>query len=194
MTTAAFEVRYARPTELPDLAALCADGFTADPFTAWTHPDEAARRALLPIMFGAALAEAEASGTVLVAISADGARLGTSIWLTPSLGAATEIPGDDPLARRMRAIAAATDRARPRTPHVYLPSMVVLPAARGFGVGAAMLGHGTHLAAERGLPVYLEASSPDNRRFYARHGFTDLGDPIRVADGAPSLWPMWRAL
>jgi hypothetical protein len=42
------------------------------------------------------------------------------------------------------------------------------------------------------MPAYLEATSPDSRRLYHRHGYTDLGR-IDLPDG-PSLWRMWAAV
>lgn len=41
-----------------------------------------------------------------------------------------------------------------------------------------------------GDAAYLEATSPDNRRLYERHGFEVTGE-IVVPDG-PTLWAMWR--
>lgn len=42
----------------------------------------------------------------------------------------------------------------------------------------------------RGDAAHLEATSPDNRRLYERHGFEVTGE-IVVPDG-PTLWAMWR--
>lgn len=182
--------RTAVAGELDSLSALCADAFHDDPLTRWTHPDAAMRPPILRMMFAAALSHALTTGDVLVATGSDDAVVGASIWLTEA--SSGDIPGDDPLAHRMRAIQAATDAARPHSPHVYLPSMAVDSRLRGHGIGAALMADGAGRAAARGLPVYLEASSEDNRRFYARHGFADRGGPVRITPDGPTIWPMWR--
>jgi hypothetical protein len=40
------------------------------------------------------------------------------------------------------------------------------------------------------MPAYLEASSPQNRKLYERHGYETMGELI-VSD-SPALYPMWR--
>ena len=69
--------------------------------------------------------------------------------------------------------------------------MGVIGGRQGAGLGSAMLRHRLERADADGLAVYLEASSPRSRALYRRHGFADLGEPVRVAD-SPLLWPMWR--
>ncbi|MFG1883232.1 GNAT family N-acetyltransferase [Micromonospora sp. NPDC049102] len=55
---------------------------------------------------------------------------------------------------------------------------VVLPAARGLGVGSALLTAATQWASDRGI-TYLSAGihhrNADAVRFYSRHGYTDTG-------------------
>jgi GNAT superfamily N-acetyltransferase len=75
---------------------------------------------------------------------------------------------------------------------VYLSAMAALPRRRGLGAGTALLRHGLERAQGLGLPVYLEASTPQNRKLYARHGFQDHGEPVPLPDGGPVLQPMWR--
>ncbi|TDC98808.1 GNAT family N-acetyltransferase [Nonomuraea deserti] len=69
--------------------------------------------------------------------------------------------------------------------------MGVIRGRQGTGLGSAMLRHRLGRADADGLPAYLEASSPRSRALYERHGFEELGEPVRVAD-SPLLWPMWR--
>ncbi|MDN5858748.1 MAG: GNAT family N-acetyltransferase, partial [Pseudonocardia sp.] len=61
---------------------------------------------------------------------------------------------------------------------------------RGAGQGSAMLRTVLDRADRSRVPAYLEATSPDNRRLYERHGFVVTGE-IAVAD-SPPLWTMWR--
>jgi GNAT superfamily N-acetyltransferase len=69
--------------------------------------------------------------------------------------------------------------------------MGVVGGRQGAGLGSALLRHRLARADADGLPAYLEASSPRSRALYLRHGFEDLGEPVRVAD-SPPLYPMWR--
>jgi GNAT superfamily N-acetyltransferase len=58
------------------------------------------------------------------------------------------------------------------------------------GHGSALLRALLERADHTGTPTYLEATSPDNRRLYQRHGFQVI-DELGIA-GAPPLWAMWR--
>lgn len=75
------------------------------------------------------------------------------------------------------------------TPHHHLAFMATLPLTQGHGRGSALLRehHDTH----PGMPAYLEASCPESRALYQRHGYVDLGEPFVLPDGPP-MWPMWR--
>lgn len=192
MTDSEVRARLATRHDTAAIVELCAATFDDDPLTEWIHPDQGTRIEVLRFMFDASLRDAIESGTVIAASAPGGVPLGASIWQHSSTVLTSEITGDDPLSQRMRVLKHATDARRPRSPHFYLPSMAVHPSRRGHGIGGIMLAAGIESAAAQGLPVYLEASSPENRRFYLRHGFDDLGGPIRVADDAPTLQPMWR--
>ena len=41
-------------------------------------------------------------------------------------------------------------------------------------------------------PAYLESSNPDNIPYYTRFGYEITGE-IKLPDGGPSMWQMWRA-
>ncbi|WP_285106240.1 GNAT family N-acetyltransferase [Promicromonospora sp. MEB111] len=102
-------------------------------------------------------------------------------------------PSDDhSVSRRLAAVVAATTARHPGAPHVYLSAMAALRRRRGLGAGSAMLRHGLDQARELGLPVYLEASTPQNQRLYSRHGFQEHGAPIRLPEAGPTLQPMWH--
>lgn len=81
---------------------------------------------------------------------------------------------------------------RPGIPTTWLS----LPSARtskGQGTGTALL-HAHHAALDRkGMPAYLEASGRDTCRVYLGHGYLLRPDaPIRLPDGGPEMFPMWR--
>lgn len=67
-----------------------------------------------------------------------------------------------------------------------LEDMVAAPAARGTGIGSALLNHAIEFASNHGIKRITLLTDHDNhaaQRFYARHGFT-----------ASSMMPMRRAL
>lgn len=79
---------------------------------------------------------------------------------------------------------------KPAGPHWYLRQVGVDPAAQGRGYGSLLLRAGLDACDRAGLPAYLEATTPANRRLYERFGFA-ADDEVQVAD-SPTLWPMTR--
>ncbi|MFF0451363.1 GNAT family N-acetyltransferase [Streptomyces sp. NPDC004609] len=192
MTAPPVTTRPATISELHEVAALCTAAFADEAVMAWALPDPVTRLTYLRGVFGASLGAAVDTGALILAV-ADGVPAGASIRVPRSgIPETTEPPaGDDPVSRRLRAVQEATDTRHPDSPHLYLQSMAVRPEHRRRGAGSAMITSGLARAGERELPVYLEASTPDNRKLYERHGFRDRGEPIRLPDDGPSLQPMW---
>lgn len=195
MSTTGIVTRTASSTELSAVTNLCLAAFADEAVTAWVIPDPEERQCYMHEMFSASLETVIESGEVTLATDREGHAVAVSIWLTrtaipddpsPSPSAAE----DDPRAQRMATVETATQAHRPRGPHLYLSSMATLPGYRGRGAGSAMLKAGLEQARELDLPIYLEASTPGNRRLYERFGFRNLGAPIHLPDGGPSLQPM----
>lgn len=55
-----------------------------------------------------------------------------------------------------------------------------------------MLRHRLARADAEGAPVYLEASTRQSQRLYARHGFRPEGALIELSEDGPKVQPMWR--
>lgn len=83
------------------------------------------------------------------------------------------------------------ERVHPAAPHRHLAFIGVQPAAQGRGFGGALLEAMVEDCDARGVPAYLESSSPRNEALYARYGFVSQG-PIPVPDAAPTITAMWR--
>ena len=61
------------------------------------------------------------------------------------------------------------------------------------GFGGRLRGKGPHPPGKRNLAAQPILSSPASRELYLRHGYVLLPDgPIRLPDGGPEMWPMWR--
>lgn len=199
MSSSTLAVRPAVPSELEEVTALCLAAFADEAVITWVLPDPAARAVQMRTMFEATLAEAVAADTVLLALADSGAPIAVSFWVpgpdtaeSPEATGSGASPGVSAHEHRLAALAQATEAARPDIPHLHLSSMAVLPGHRGHGAGGALISAGLARAEGLGLPVQLEASTPESHRLYARHGFRDRGAPLRLPGGGPTLRPMMR--
>ncbi|MFI6787881.1 GNAT family N-acetyltransferase [Nonomuraea sp. NPDC050383] len=187
-------VRQADGTERQAVVDVLTEAFMSDPVVCWIFPEAGERGRLQPFFYGS-LVTHPAGEAYLV-----GRPEGASVWLTLAAGqtpyeqlpeaALGAVFGEN--GARLAALGQALAQRHPdREPHLYLSCMGVVSGRQGAGLGSAMLRHRLARADADGLPAYLEASSPRSRALYQRHGFEDLGEPVRVAD-SPLLWPMWR--
>lgn len=211
MTTSPFTARPATTTELDAVIDLCVAAFADEAVTAWLLSDVPDRQQYMHQMFGASLGAAIEHGSLIVAIESGGDAVAASVWLPPADGPASSGtassgagPADgethdedrpaDPVVQRLVAVQELTSARAPDAAHLLLSAMAVLPAHRGRGAGSVLTRAGLERARALDLPVYLEASSSDNRRLYERFGFCDHGEPIVLPDGGPCIQPMWLEL
>lgn len=165
--------------------------FDTDPLAGWLFPESSRRAELQTGFYQSLLDHPGAEGYV----AGDGE--GASIWLHLRAGERLHddqtVPADsDGPAARLRAVGEALAARHPvDEPHLYLAVMGVVATRRGRGIGTALLRNRLVRADRDRIGTYLEASSPRSRALYLRHGFADLGAPVRLAD-APPLYPMWR--
>lgn len=172
-----------------------------EPVTRWLVPDPDRHQQVLTGLFTLLATDALTDGGwVDVLTHSDGQPVAAAIWFNHVSGEDAPTPADDPDPRLDEIF--GPDAARWHTldelmtghhlagPHHYLFAIGVLPDHQGNGLGGALLAHGHRRLG--GLPAYLEATSPDSRRLYHRHGYTDLGR-IDLSDG-PALWRMWNTL
>jgi ribosomal protein S18 acetylase RimI-like enzyme len=181
-------VRQAKEQDRPTVSGVLIEAFMNDPVASWLFPDAAERGRLQSLFYGQLLDSGEADLL--------GRGEGAAVWLSLAAGQVLEEDAPDPVfgengARLVNLGQALAERHPRREPHLYLSCMGVANARQGAGLGSLLLRHGLARADADGLAVYLEASSPRSRALYLRHGFTDLGEPVRVAD-SPPLWPMTR--
>ncbi|AWG02605.1 N-acetyltransferase [Clavibacter michiganensis subsp. insidiosus] len=194
-------IRTARPADLDGATRVLAEAFAEDPVLVGFVPAGPGQPARLALLFTALLRSGPLpEGTVDVAVDARGGILGAAVW---------EAPGGIPAHRTLRqaptflgslgvagAIRAAVrlrtlDRARPGLPHWRLAEVGVSAAARGLGVGSALLAHRLARVDADGSAAYLESSTARNRALYLRNGFAELGALTGLAGSRPVA--MWRA-
>ena len=194
-------IRTARDADLDDVTRVLAEAFAEDPVLAGFVPAGPRQPERLALLFAALLRSGPLpDGTVDVAVDLGGRILGAAVW---------EAPGGIPAHRTLRqaptflralgiagALRAATrlralDRARPGLPHWRLAEVGVGAAARGLGVGSALLAHGLARVDADGSAAYLESSTARNRALYLRNGFAELGALTGLAGSRPVA--MWRS-
>ncbi len=198
-------VTPAAPADLGAVVDVLAEAFEDDPVLAVVvgGPAGAVRRERLRHLFdGVVRSGPGAAGTVDVARRAGAADvLGAAVWQAPGAGRglAAELPHLPVFLRvdgvrgvlRAARVQHVLERQRPDRPHWYLQEIGVPVAARGLGVGAALLTARLAAVDEADAPAYLESSTPRNRRLYRRHGFVETA-PVRGLPGAAPVG-MWRA-
>jgi ribosomal protein S18 acetylase RimI-like enzyme len=187
------EVRTVEPGEAESAVAVQVMAFASDPVIRWLFPEPQAylgNFAKFAVAFGGRALENDSAH---VANDFGGA----AFWLPPGVytdADAVEEVLSEALQKRVRSSASAMleemDKYHIQEPHWYLPMIGVDPAHQGEGIGSALLRHALAQVDEKGLPAYLEASSPANVPLYQRHGFEVLGE-IRAGE-APPFFPMHR--
>lgn len=197
-------VTPAAPADAGPVAHLLAEAFQDDPTLAAVvgGPPGPPRRARLRHLFDGLLRSGPlGAGTVDVARrEGAGDVLGAAVWQAP--GAVTGVAAElrhlpvflrvDGVAGVLRALRVqhVLDAHRPRRPHWYLQEIGVPAAARGLGVGAALLTARLAAVDAADAAAYLESSTPRNRRLYLRHGFVETAPVPGLRGTAPV--GMWR--
>jgi ribosomal protein S18 acetylase RimI-like enzyme len=190
------QVRKASEADVPAVASVLARAFHDDPVFSWGYPDGDERRARLPGIFSAFAEALAPHDETYVA----GDVTGAALWVPPGrepVGgehaatfeerlAAAAGPGADRLFEVMQLV----DDHHPNGSFYFLFFLGVVPADQGRGLGSALLEGALRRCDREGARAYLDATSPDNKRLYERHGFR-AGAGYAPA-GGPPLWPMWR--
>lgn len=188
-----------------DVGRVLATAFQDEPVTGWLVPDARERAELMPVFFSWLALEVFLNDWWVVCLTADGTPDGVlvavALWLDhtaevrPTVGSGADPEG--PLRAlgaepgRVTALVRAMTGAHPRAEHEYLMFAGVHPAYQGKGLGSRLLRQRHELWDACGTAAYLEATSDRNRALYARHGYRDHGEAIRLP-GGPTLFPMWR--
>jgi GNAT superfamily N-acetyltransferase len=179
------------------VAALCS-AFFDDRIFRWVVPDDAQRRRSTAIFYSRFADACWPHGGVYAA----GAGAGAALWVPPGEQLVAdedaevfgqqlvESAGDDASSARMAQLFQLADDNHPADTCWYLAFMGVEPPAQGQGIGTRLLAAVLTQADRDHVPAYLEASCPENRRLYERHGFHTVRE-LSVAD-SPVMYAMWR--
>jgi GNAT superfamily N-acetyltransferase len=179
------------------VTALCS-AFFDDRIYRWVVPGDAQRRRSAAIFYSRFVDACWPHGEVYAA----GAGAGAALWVPPGRQLVAdeqaeafgrelvESAGDDAASARMAQLFQMLDDNHPADDCWYLAFMGVDPSARGQGIGTRLLAAVLTQADRDQVPAYLEASCPENRRLYERHGFQTVRE-LTVAD-CPAIYAMWR--
>ncbi|GAB3852770.1 GNAT family N-acetyltransferase [Nocardioides maradonensis] len=193
------------PADAEAAAAILTEAFHHDPVLTWLIPYEHRRKPALETFFALETQHVLQHSDSLLA-ARRGTPRGVLLVLPPhhwktsfleqlrSARALLSIFG----ARigRANALQSRLNRLHPREPHYYIPLIGVATSAQGTGVGSLLLEELIARADAEGLPIYLEATSPDSARLYRRHGFvtkrTVVGPGRKRSRGWPPIELMAR--
>ena len=186
-------VRPAAPDEFDDVVRVFAEAFATDPMITWPLPPAAPLSDVVSL-FSTIVHDAYGPmGTVSVAGEVDGA----AVWLPPEQAARFE---EVEAATRPK-IAALTDDGGvrygafwdwldghlPREPCWFLDILAVREAARGRGIGSALVRNGLQRAHAAGVPAFLETARPANVPMYEHLGFRVV-EESDAPDSGPTIW------
>ena len=184
-------IRSVPRAERARFEATMAMAFSADPVARWAWPDPLQYLTIfqpLVTLFGGKSFDYGSAYVV-------GDYFGVAQWLPPG-----SRPDDGPIGelfernmsgRKLHELLSLFEQMagfHPVEPHWYIPLIGVDPAFQGQGHGTRLMRHRLAACDRDKQLVYLEATSPINRRFYERHGFRVLGE-IRSGD-SPPMFPM----
>jgi GNAT superfamily N-acetyltransferase len=192
------EASRASHDDLPQVISTLCRAFFADQIYRWMVPDDARRRQSAAAFYPHFVDACWPHGGVYTA----GAGAGAALWLPPGEQLVadaeaeefghklTETAGDDASSARMADVLRLVDEHHPTEDCWYLAFMGVDPPSQGQGIGSRLLAAVLAKADIDGVPAYLEASCPENRRLYERHGFRMVRE-LTVSD-CPAIYAMWR--
>lgn len=191
-------VRAAIWQDADSLSETLARAFCDDPLICFLLHDEARRPASMPKLFTLLFKLALPHGACDVTHGYEAVAL----WRPPGqwhipfhrfIRNAPAVAGIFGFGRGLRPmrIMAHIEARHPREPHFYLQVIGTDPVHQGKGYGDLVMRRQLAVADRQAMPCYLESSKEKNIPFYRRFGFEVRGE-IRIPNGGPTLYPMWR--
>jgi ribosomal protein S18 acetylase RimI-like enzyme len=192
-------MRAAGPRDWRRLGAITAEAFAEDPVNLWIFGNAGP----LADVFGVLAKDVYLRRGFCHLNGDSNGDWGATMWshssasremgflATLGLVASVMRKGTRGAARRGLAAAETMAREHPTAPHLYLFTIATRKAARGKGLGKALMAPVLAAADRDGLPCYLENSNPANTGFYRSRGFERM-KLFEPGPGGPVLEAMWR--
>lgn len=195
------EVARVVASDVEVVAKLLARAFYRDPVLTWLLPDDTRRAQRLPRLFATMLRHDHLRAGTAEFVRDDHKVEGAALWHPPGRWRQTPwqaLCSMPPLIRvfggRMGAanrVFKLTEAEHPRQSHWYLSVIGTDPAVRRRGFGDILMRSRLSRCDSEQIGAYLESSNPDNISYYRRFGFEVMSE-LKLPDGGPSIWPMWR--
>ena len=189
-------LRRASQTDWKQVGDITAEAFAEDPINLWIFGNPKALRPLFRIFARDVYLKhgfshiAGDGGATMWAMSDANTDLPTlALWKL--IFAQMRYGASGAMKRAMQA-GETMAKHHPSEPHLYLFTIGTRKAARGTGLGKALLSPVLSAADRDGKAVYLENSNPANHGFYRSHGF-ETREIFPIAEGGPPMEAMWRA-
>jgi ribosomal protein S18 acetylase RimI-like enzyme len=196
-------VRDAQKSDVRALSATLGRAFYEDPIMKWMMPDDRLRAKGLPRMFSI-LARRQYLALGAVEVATNASDVGAVAMWGPPPGQPKESRLDALLllpailwvfrsrAQKGQEVAELMKKVHPEEPHWYLFAIGSDPTVRGAGFGQALMRSRLDRCDAEHAPAYLESTKEETVPYYMRFGFEVTGE-IKLPDGGPRMYPMWRA-
>lgn len=188
-------IRKAERHEWKQVADITAEAFADDPVNRFVFGSPRAIKSAFRVMMremylkhGQCYLHPEGGATAWLAPSIEAPFTG---WTGLQFAIGQARFGTKGAMRRASRLGEIMAEHHPETPHMYLFTIGTTLAARGKGVGKALLMPTLAACDTQGIAVYLENSNPANTGFYGANGFERMG-LFEVGEGGPVMEPMWR--
>ena len=189
-----FVVRPTRLNEIKKVSELLATAYEGDVFFEWCVPKDEGRHRIISDYYKIYLGAKECVSHV--AESEEGEIVGASVWLPhdtdPSIYPEIErVVGVN--APMFNEVAHKSHMSEPpMEPFYQLVGFGVLPRMQGYGIGQKLLEYHLDILDRRGIPTYLEASTPyHGKGVYSKFDYQPVGE-LMVFSEAVVLYPLWR--
>ena len=186
-------VRPIKPNEINKVADLLSTEYYHDDFFIWSVENDGDRHKVVSDYYKIYL---NAVGCVAHVAECNDDVVGASVWLPHDVDASIyddidEVTGK--YAPQFRAVADKSHESEPTgTPFYQLVGFGVVKKMQGAGIGGALLKYHLDILDEKGIPTYLEASTPyTGRGVYGKFGYELFGELLVFAERAV-LYPLWR--
>jgi ribosomal protein S18 acetylase RimI-like enzyme len=194
------DVRRITAAEAPAVVDVLTRAFDDDPLANWAVAQDRKRASRMRLFFDSpvrslALRHNEVYSTPAIE--------GAAVWFPPGAYGKFGLRGQArtlvdmvrcTTPRRFPTVMRAfnlVEKHHPKQPHWYLMALGVEPELQGLSIGTQLLAPVLERCDAEGMPAYLESSRERNLPLYERNGFT-VTRAFPVAEGAPTIWLMWR--
>ena len=191
-----FTIRPIEAKEVDFVADLLSTEYYDDDFFIWSVPDDSHRFSVVSDYYKVYL---RSVGCVAHVGENDRKEIiGAAVWLPHDASEDMYDEIDQVVgiyAPQFRAVADNSHLSEPNMePFYQLVGFGVLHSLRGLGIGGALLNYHLEILDKKGIPTYLEASTPYfGGGVYGRFGYQPVGELMVFAKTAV-LYPLWRAV